>query len=169
MVTEDIEKLKYSLGGLLYAPAMNRKVPRKIRNGAYPYLTSMAFCLEDTIQDDCLEEAEECLGEVLRELMELEPEKLPPVFIRIRTPEHMRHVMKRYDAYRGIITAEELVRYGELGRYKIRPMTQSDIQFYSPAFSKTIVEWNWNDNVADVVPEVCMTMESRRRRSRARS
>ena len=54
----------------------------------------------------------------------------------------------------GIITTEDLVRYGELGRYKIRPMTQSDIQFYSPAFSKTIVEWNWNDNVADVVPEV---------------
>jgi citrate lyase beta subunit len=111
MVTEDIEKLKYSLGGLLYAPAMNRKVPRKIRNGAYPYLTSMAFCLEDTIQDDCLEEAEECLGEVLRELMELEPEKLPPVFIRIRTPEHMRHVMKRYDAYRGIITGYILPKY----------------------------------------------------------
>lgn len=56
--------------------------------------------------------------------------------------------------FRGIITAEELVRYGDLGRYKIRPMSQTDIQFFSPAFSKTIVEWNWNDKVADVVPEI---------------
>ena len=54
---------------------------------------------------------------------------------------------------RGIVTAEELVRYGELGRYKIRPMAQNDIQMRSPAFSKTIVEWNWNDNETDLVPE----------------
>lgn len=57
-------------------------------------------------------------------------------------------------AYRGIITAEELVRYGELGRYKIRPMAQTDIQLSNPAFSKTIVEWNWNDKQTDVKPEI---------------
>lgn len=56
--------------------------------------------------------------------------------------------------YRGIIVAEELVRYGDLGRYKIRPMDRADIQLENPAFSKTIVEWNWNDKVADVVPEI---------------
>ena len=56
--------------------------------------------------------------------------------------------------YRGIITAEDLVRYGELGRYKIRPMTRNDIRLENPAFSKTIVEWNWNDAKTDVVPEI---------------
>lgn len=56
--------------------------------------------------------------------------------------------------FRGIITAEELVRYGELGRYKIRPMTREEIQLENPAFSNTIVEWNWNDQVADVKPEI---------------
>ncbi len=56
--------------------------------------------------------------------------------------------------YRGIITTEELVRYGELGRYKIRPMAKTDIQMEKPAFSNTLVEWNWNDNVADVTPEI---------------
>ena len=57
-------------------------------------------------------------------------------------------------SYRGIITTEELVRYGELGRYKIRPMDQNDIQLSDPAFSKTIVEWNWNDKLTDVKPEI---------------
>ena len=56
--------------------------------------------------------------------------------------------------YRGIITAEELVRYGELGRYKIRPLDKTDIQLENPAFSKTIVEWNWNNKVTDTTPEI---------------
>ena len=56
--------------------------------------------------------------------------------------------------FRGVITAEELVRYGELGRYKIRPMSQNDILFNKPAFSNTLVEWNWNDKVTDLVPEI---------------
>nr|WP_027870911.1 HpcH/HpaI aldolase/citrate lyase family protein [[Eubacterium] cellulosolvens] len=105
------EKLKYSLGGLLYAPAMNKKVPQKIKNGEIPCLTSMAFCLEDTIQDDCLEEAEKCLGEMLREMQDIDPDKMPLVFIRIRTPEHMRHVVKLYEAYSGIITGYILPKY----------------------------------------------------------
>ncbi|MBO6169940.1 MAG: BACON domain-containing protein [Bacteroidales bacterium] len=57
-------------------------------------------------------------------------------------------------SFRGIVTPEELVRYGELGRYKIRPMAQTDIQLSSPAFSKTIVEWNWNDKLTDLTPEI---------------
>ena len=56
--------------------------------------------------------------------------------------------------YRGIIVAEELVRYGDLGKYKVRPMAESDIQLENDAFSNTLVEWNWNNKVADVVPEI---------------
>lgn len=56
--------------------------------------------------------------------------------------------------YKGIIVGEELVRYGELGRYKIRPIEESDIELEEPAFSKTIVEWNWNNKSADTTPEI---------------
>lgn len=57
-------------------------------------------------------------------------------------------------SFRGIITTEELVRYGELGRYKIRPMAETDIQLSNQAFSNTIVEWNWNNLLTDLVPEI---------------
>ncbi len=33
-------------------------------------------------------------------------------------------------------------------------MAQTDIQLSNPAFSKTIVEWNWNDKQTDVKPEI---------------
>ena len=111
METEEKEKLKYSLGGLLYTPAMNKKIPAKIKNGAYKCLTSMAFCLEDTVQDDCLEEAEKSLGEILHEMLDTEADKLPLVFIRIRTPEHMKHVMKLYEDCSSLITGYILPKY----------------------------------------------------------
>lgn len=56
--------------------------------------------------------------------------------------------------FNGIVVAETLARYGDRGRYQIRPMVESDIAMEGPAFSKTIVEWNWNDSKADLVPEI---------------
>ena len=109
METED--KLKYSLGGLLYAPAINKKIPEKIKNGEYSCLTSMAFCLEDTIQDDCLEEAELSLAEVLSEMLTIDKKRLPLVFIRIRNPKHLKHIISLYNSYSSIITGYILPKY----------------------------------------------------------
>lgn len=111
MLLEDKERLKYSIGGLLYAPGMNRKVPQKIKDGAFPALTSLAFCLEDTIQDDCLEEAELILKEVLGELSEIDEKIRPLVFVRIRTPEHMKHIISLYKDYDDVITGYLLPKF----------------------------------------------------------
>ena len=56
--------------------------------------------------------------------------------------------------YNGVVVAETLVRYGDIGRYQIRPMVENDIMLENAAFSKTLVEWNWNDAKADGVPEI---------------
>ena len=111
MELDEKERLKYSIGGLLYAPGMNRKVPQKVKNGSFPFLTSLAFCLEDTIQDDCLEEAEQILKEVLGELAEIDEKKRPLVFVRIRTPEHMRHIINLYKDYSDIISGYLLPKF----------------------------------------------------------
>ena len=110
MVLDEEEQLKYSIGGLLYVPAMNKKVPQKVKEGRFPNLTSLAFCLEDTIKDECLEEAELSLKGILSEMMKLET-TLPQIFIRIRTPEHMRHVYELYQDYRDIITGYILPKF----------------------------------------------------------
>ena len=43
-------RLQYMVGGLLYSPAINVGLAEKIDNGCFPCLTSMAFCLEDSIR-----------------------------------------------------------------------------------------------------------------------
>ncbi len=98
------ENLAYSLGGLLYCPAANEKIAEKILSGAYPCLTSIALCLEDSITDDTVAQAEEILCNTLKVLSSAEKDKLPLIFIRVRSPEHLSHVHKLIAAYESVLT-----------------------------------------------------------------
>lgn len=91
---KDNKLLPYRVGGLLYAPAINTKIADKIEQKAYPDLTSMAFCLEDSIQDSALEHAEQELKKTLIAIKNKNiPDKdLPLLFVRIRNPQHLIHV-----------------------------------------------------------------------------
>lgn len=86
------ERLRYMVGGLLYTPALNDGLADKIANGALPCLTSLAFCLEDSILDEALEEAERGVCRTMDALIDVPAHCLPLIFIRVRSPEHMAHV-----------------------------------------------------------------------------
>lgn len=47
----------------------------------------------------------------------------------------------------GIIVSDNIapVRWGNLGKYQIRPLTENEIDLYKERFSNTICEWTWND------------------------
>lgn len=92
MILTDDSLLPYKVGGLLYTPAVNTGVADKIKNGCFQCLTSVALCLEDTVLDEALGYAEQCLENTISRLSELEEEKLPLVFVRIRTPRHLLHI-----------------------------------------------------------------------------
>lgn len=94
MAINDKTLLQYRVGGLLYVPAIRPGIADKLCAEAYPALTSVAFCLEDSIQDSALAEAEKNLAETLRTIREKSvPEhQLPLLFVRVRTPKHLRHV-----------------------------------------------------------------------------
>lgn len=55
----------------------------------------------------------------------------------------------------GIVVADEVapVRWGNLGKYQIRPVTVEDIALDGPRFSNTICEWNWNDFEEKLTPD----------------
>ena len=57
---------------------------------------------------------------------------------------------------RGIVVADDVaqIRFGDLGRYQLRAMTAEEIALTGEPFSKTVVEWNWNDRKVDLIPEI---------------
>ena len=58
--------------------------------------------------------------------------------------------------FRGIVVADNVapIRFGDLGRYQLRAMTAEEIALTDEPFSKTVVEWNWNDRKTDLIPEI---------------
>lgn len=87
---EKKEYLKYCLGGLIYTPATDKKIAEKLRSKAIPNLKSLVLCLEDSITDSVLSEAEANTKKILSELKN-EP-NLPLLFIRVRTPAHLEYM-----------------------------------------------------------------------------
>ncbi|MDE7105392.1 MAG: HpcH/HpaI aldolase/citrate lyase family protein [Ruminococcus sp.] len=91
MHIEDIEYMPYKVGGLIYTPATDKKIADKLKFHSIPFLTSIAFCLEDSITDNVLDEAERNLKNTL-EILKSE-NNMPMLFVRVRTPEHFEHII----------------------------------------------------------------------------
>ena len=53
--------LYYSVGALLYCPANQKNIATSIASQRFGTKYSLALCLEDTIRDDCVAEAEHIL------------------------------------------------------------------------------------------------------------
>ena len=90
--------LPYTIGPLLYSPALNNKISDMIIANKYGKDYSLALCLEDSIGDHAIYYAEEQLKSTLKELNHLYSKEqiwLPKIFIRIRNPKHLLHVYKK--------------------------------------------------------------------------
>ena len=114
-MSQSIPETAYRIGGLLYAPAINTGLADKIAQGAYPCLTSMAFCLEDAIMDGALEQAEATLANTLKAIGErVERSNMPLLFVRVRTPEHLKHVHALLGNSRELLTGYILPKFDML-------------------------------------------------------
>ncbi|MGN0688443.1 MAG: HpcH/HpaI aldolase/citrate lyase family protein [Oscillospiraceae bacterium] len=106
------EDLAYRVGGLLYAPAINTGIADKLAQGAFDCLTSIAFCLEDSILDCALELAENNLILTLSEIKKRVPaERIPLIFVRVRTPNHLMHIHSKLGELEEVLTGYILPKF----------------------------------------------------------
>lgn len=92
------EILSYSIGGLLYMPAVRTDIAEVICTKKYEGLSSVCICLEDSIADSSLALAEKQLVETLTEISSNVSAKdtdfslmdLPLIFVRVRNEKHLR-------------------------------------------------------------------------------
>ncbi len=139
-MTETNKKiLQYQIGGLLYMPAFQKNIVEKIKNNSIEKLTSIAFCLEDSIRDDALPEAEETLKSILQNLKNLP--KLPLIFIRVRTPEHFQAVHKKFENFSDIITGYIFPKF-DLSNAEnyVAAITEINLQREKPLYIMPIFE-----------------------------
>ena len=109
-----IEK-SYSVGALMYSPVkLHTSIVDALKRECFAKPFSLAFCLEDTVSEDAVEEAENELYHILsmiREAHEAKPFYLPMIFIRIRSPKQLEALTKRYAEFRGILSGFILPKF----------------------------------------------------------
>lgn len=98
--------LRYSVGPLLYCPAANTTIANSIMKEKFGKNFSLALCLEDTIDDNHVEEAENILINTLDTIMNtLDKRKfyVPKIFIRVRNPEQISRLFKRFELSKSLV------------------------------------------------------------------
>lgn len=99
--------LPYSVGPLLYSPAANTTVSESLQKQKFGKGYSLALCLEDTIDDNCVEAAENILIETLKTILHACQEQefyLPKIFVRVRAAYQIYSLYKRLEEAKGLLT-----------------------------------------------------------------
>lgn len=107
-------EMKYSVGALLYSPALNHKIAEAVTGGILGEPYSLALCLEDTIAPDMVETAELQVKETLRQIYEaslMRSMYLPKIFIRVREPEQVNRIFSGIKRYQKILTGFIFPKY----------------------------------------------------------
>lgn len=88
--------LAASLGATLYIPCTRPELVKDVVKMATRGASSVVLCLEDSVPDNRLEEAELNLVQALQELTNADtPLNLPLIFVRVRNPEHLKKVFEQ--------------------------------------------------------------------------
>ncbi|WP_274968298.1 HpcH/HpaI aldolase/citrate lyase family protein [Succinimonas amylolytica] len=124
----DNVKEKYSVGALLYSPALNSKVAGRVTGGELGSRYSLALCLEDTISPDLVTLAENQVRDTLAQICTASREQemyVPRIFVRVREPEQAERVFDIISPYQDIFTGFIFPKY-----------TVANAAFYNEAIRK---------------------------------
>ena len=110
----DQMKEKYSVGALLYSPALNGKIAESVISERFGKAYSLALCLEDTIADNSVSMAEDQVDRTLKEIHQAYQNKpffLPRIFVRVRSNEQLIQLDKRLSEYYGTLCGYIFPKY----------------------------------------------------------
>lgn len=113
------EVLQYAVGGLLYMTGTNTKIARKILAKEDPNMKSIVLCLEDSIGDSIVEQAEECVKNTLLELKSainartFSISESPLIFIRVRETGQMTRLIHKCGNAISIITGFVIPKFNK--------------------------------------------------------
>ena len=130
--------MRYSVGALLYSPALNDKIASSILNGQFGKTYSVALCLEDTIADSAVGQALEQLGNTFKTLhlaFATHDVTLPKIFVRVRNPEQISVVYQKISCFDELFSGFIFPKYSlanadEYNSEFLKVLSQSSKQFY---------------------------------------
>lgn len=89
------ELLAAGLGATLYIPAIRADIHADLKKMRSRDAVSVVVCLEDSVPDAQLGQAEENLHNMLLKLADTPEEELPLIFVRPRDPDHFERIVRQ--------------------------------------------------------------------------
>ncbi len=109
------EAWNYQVGALLYCPANNQSLGKNIIQSAFGDKFSLCLCLEDTINDKKVREAELDMEHTLRQIYEARRAGkqfyLPKIFIRVRQKEQIVRLIEELGNAADIVVGFNLPKF----------------------------------------------------------
>lgn len=106
--------LYYSIGARLYCPANKKSVADSVVQEKFGSKYSLARCLEDTINDRFVEEAEQALIHTINHIYvsyEKNPFYLPKIFVRVRNESQITRLTRAFGDSLQIVTGYILPKF----------------------------------------------------------
>lgn len=105
----------YDVGALLYCPANSHcSIVDSLREEHFAHPFSLAFCLEDTVRDNGVTEAEQELYQTLSKISLAKRNQdfyMPLIFIRVRSPEQLDRLAAEYGEFSELLTGFILPKF----------------------------------------------------------
>jgi citrate lyase beta subunit len=121
------ELLSVALGATLYMPASRPALAADVTKQAAAGVTSVVICLEDSIADEELAEAEANLVAAFAELHDGARSELPLLFVRIRVPEQIPALVARLGPAAAVLDGFVLPKFtAALGAAFLRAVDEAD-------------------------------------------
>lgn len=105
----------YDVGPLLYCPAnARRSIADALSAQRFPRPFSLAFCLEDTVREEAVAEAEQTLYQTLEQISAARRERdfyLPLLFVRVRSPGQLARLTRTLGRFAPLLTGFILPKF----------------------------------------------------------
>lgn len=101
--------LPYTVGALLYVPCISENLLSRVLKRSEEGVPSMALCLEDSIHDSALPDAQRNLKNTLAVLKD--KSNICKLFVRVRNYEHLLHIHSYLEEYESVLTGYILPKF----------------------------------------------------------
>jgi len=109
--TSGLELLSVALGATLYMPADRPALTADLAKQANAGVTSIVVCLEDSIADERVAEAEQNLVTAFTSLHASDPAELPLLFVRVRAVSQLAELVARLGPARALLDGFVLPKF----------------------------------------------------------
>lgn len=146
----------YNVGALLYCPSGSKKnIVNSLINNCFCSPFSLAFCLEDTVNENFLKDAEQELFNILTSIQKAHSTLnfyLPLIFIRIRNPQHLKKIQKEFDCFKDIITGFILPKFFIDNCDEYIEIIKKSNYYYMPIFesAQMVLPYNRTSNLYNI-------------------